>query len=87
MKPIPLNFLTMYADLAQNVRRTSLEHGSVVTRTKKKASPISMSLPRTVRHALKLTSDLPTIQSRSTEPQITDRRQLRPEHYARLYLL
>jgi hypothetical protein len=35
MKPIPLNFLTMYADLAQNVRRTSLEYGSVVTRIKK----------------------------------------------------
>lgn len=32
LRPIPLNFITLYADLAQNVRSSSLEHGSVVTR-------------------------------------------------------
>lgn len=35
MKPIPLNFMTLYADLAQNVRKSSYEHGSVVTRRKR----------------------------------------------------
>ncbi len=35
MRPIPLNFLTMYADLAQNVRGSSLEYGSVVTRRRR----------------------------------------------------
>lgn len=35
LKPLPLNIVTLYADLAQNVRKTTLEHGSVVTRTKR----------------------------------------------------
>jgi hypothetical protein len=35
LKKIPLNFVTMYADLAQNVRKSSLEHGSVVVRRKR----------------------------------------------------
>jgi hypothetical protein len=34
-KPIPLNFVTLYADLAQNVRKSTLEHGSVVKRRKR----------------------------------------------------
>lgn len=35
MKPIPLNIMTLYADLAQSVRPTTFEHGSVITRKKK----------------------------------------------------
>ena len=35
MRQIPLNFVTMYADLAQNVRKSSLEHGSVVKRSRR----------------------------------------------------
>ncbi len=35
LKPIPLNLVTLYADLAQNARKSGLEHGSVVTRIKK----------------------------------------------------
>ena len=35
MKQIPLNFQTLYADLAQNVRKSSLEYGSVVARKKR----------------------------------------------------
>lgn len=35
LKQIPLNFATLYADLAQNVRPSSLEHGSVVTRKRR----------------------------------------------------
>lgn len=35
MHPIPLNFQTLYADLAQNARASSHEFGSVVTRRKK----------------------------------------------------
>ena len=35
LRSIPLNFLTLYADLAQNVRKSSLEHGSVVKRKKR----------------------------------------------------
>lgn len=32
LRRIPLNLVTLYADLAQNVSATSLEHGSIVTR-------------------------------------------------------
>jgi hypothetical protein len=35
LRQVPLNFLTLYADLAQNARKSSLEHGSVVTRRKR----------------------------------------------------
>jgi hypothetical protein len=35
MRQIPLNFVTLYADLAQNVRKSSLEHGSVVKRRRR----------------------------------------------------
>jgi hypothetical protein len=35
LRQIPLNFVTLYSDLAQNVRSTSLAHGSVVVRKRK----------------------------------------------------
>jgi hypothetical protein len=35
LRPIPLNFTTLYADLMQNARKSSLEHGSVVKRRKR----------------------------------------------------
>ena len=35
LRQIPLNFVTLYADLAQNVRGSSLEHGSVVIRKRR----------------------------------------------------
>ncbi|AGK56334.1 hypothetical protein HYPDE_23238 [Hyphomicrobium denitrificans 1NES1] len=35
LKPIPLNLMTLYSDLAQNVRPNNYEHGSVITRKKK----------------------------------------------------
>lgn len=35
IRQIPLNFVTLYADLAQNARPSSLEHGSVVTRKRR----------------------------------------------------
>ena len=35
MKQIPLSFITLFADLAQNVRKSSLEHGSVITRRRR----------------------------------------------------
>ncbi len=35
LKPIPLNFVTLYADLAQNVRASTHEHGSVVARKRR----------------------------------------------------
>jgi hypothetical protein len=35
LRRLPLNVITLYADLAQNVRKSSLEHGSVVTRKKR----------------------------------------------------
>jgi len=35
VRSIPLNFMTLYSDLAQNAHRSSREHGSVVTRRKR----------------------------------------------------
>jgi len=35
LKRIPLNFVTLYADLAQNVRGSTYEHGSVVSRKRR----------------------------------------------------
>lgn len=35
LRPIPLNFVTLYADLAQNVRASTREHGSVVVRKRR----------------------------------------------------
>lgn len=35
LRPIPLNIVTLYSDLAQNVRKSSMEHGSVVTRRRR----------------------------------------------------
>ena len=35
IRQVPLSFVTLYADLAQNVRSSSLEHGSVVTRKRR----------------------------------------------------
>ncbi|MDX2289830.1 MAG: GSU2403 family nucleotidyltransferase fold protein [Hyphomicrobiaceae bacterium] len=34
-RPIPLNLITLYADLAQSVPATTLDHGSVVSRTRR----------------------------------------------------
>ena len=34
-KQVPLNIMTLFADLAQNAKRSSLEHGSVVTRRRR----------------------------------------------------
>lgn len=35
LRPIPLNFITLYADLAQNVRASTHEHGTVVARKRR----------------------------------------------------
>lgn len=35
MQPIPLNFLTLYADLAQNVQKSGFDRGSVVERQRR----------------------------------------------------
>lgn len=35
LRPIPLNLVTLYADLTQNVQRTTLDYGSVVTRMRR----------------------------------------------------
>lgn len=35
MRPIPLNFLTLYADLVQNVKASTLDHGKIKTRTRR----------------------------------------------------